>query len=316
MKVDQFYQSRQSDWQTLTSLLDRSVEKLSPEEVLLLGNLYRSTTSDLALAKREFPRHRVTVYLNQLVARGHSALYRSEPLAVGRIIQYVKYGFPQTFRETAPFFVAAALLLILPSLIAGLLTNWEPEAASWLLPPQIQELIPLIENQELWTEIPVAERPYVSSAITTNNIRVSFLAFSGGITAGLLTVYVLIFNGLLLGGLTGLTAHYDVGFELWTFVIGHGVIELTAIFIAGGSGLMLGWAMLRPGLFRRRDALVLAAQKAVILIMACIPLLMIAGTIEGFISPNENIPSLVKWSVGFGSGVVLYSYLLLAGRKP
>ncbi|MCP5098638.1 MAG: stage II sporulation protein M [Chloroflexi bacterium] len=318
MNVEQFYQSRQSDWQMLSKLLDRTqkqVEKLSPDEVLLMGNLYRSITSDLALAKRAFPRHRVTVYLNQLVARGHSVLYRSEPLAINRIIYYFKKGFPQTFRDTLPFFVVAALLMILPTILAGLITNWQPEAASWLLPQQVQDLIPMIEEQELWTDIPVGERPFMSSAITTNNIRVSFLAFGGGMLAGLATVYVLIFNGLMLGGLTGLTAHYDVGFELWTFIIGHGVIELTTIFIAGSSGLMLGWAILRPGLLRRRDALVLAARKAVVLIGACVPLLMIAGTIEGFLSPNENVPILVKWSVGIGSGVLLYSYLLLAGRE-
>ncbi|MFQ5422306.1 MAG: stage II sporulation protein M, partial [Anaerolineae bacterium] len=240
----------------------------------------------------------------------------SEPMAIGRLLDYVRTGFPQTFREALPFFLTAALLMIVPALVAGLLTNWTPEASRWLLPQEVQSLIPQIENQELWTDIPVAERPYISSAITTNNIRVSFLAFGGGMVAGLLTVYVLIFNGLLLGGLTGLTAHYDVGFELWTFVIGHGVIELTTIIIAGGSGLMLGWTMIRPGLYRRRDALTLAARKAVNLIIGCIPLLMIAGTIEGFLSPNENIPWPVKWSVGLGTGILLYSYLFFAGRNP
>ena len=106
-----------------------------------------------------------------------------------------------------------------------------------------------------------------------------------------------------------------IGFELWTFVIGHGVIELTVIFIAGGSGLMLGWAILRPGLMRRRDALALAARKAVYLLLGAVPWLVVAGTIEGFISPNEDIPIPVKWAVGIGSGIVLYSYLLFAGRE-
>jgi uncharacterized membrane protein SpoIIM required for sporulation len=149
----------------------------------------------------------------------------------------------------------------------------------------------------------------------TNNIRVSFLAFSSGVTAALLTVYVMIFNGLLIGGLLGLTSHYDVGFELGTFMIGHGVIELTTIFIAGGSGLMLGWAIIHPGLLRRRDALALAARKALRLIMGCVPLLVIAGVIEGFISPNENLAWPIKWSVGLLTGVLLYGYLLLAGRE-
>jgi uncharacterized membrane protein SpoIIM required for sporulation len=318
MDVEQFYRSRQAEWRQFSRLVERSeanAGQLSPDEVKAIGRLYRAVTSDLALAQRAFPRHRVTLYLNQLVARGHATIYRGEPLDVGRLINYVKSGFPRAYRQAFPFILAAMVLLLLPALAAGLATNWRPEASGWLLPAQVQELIPSIQERELWTDIPVEQRPYASSFIMTNNIRVSFMAFGGGVTAGLLTIYTLIFNGLLLGGLTGLTAHYDVGFELWTFVISHGVIELSTIFIAGGSGLMLGWAIIQPGLLRRRDALTLAARHAVRLIIGCVPLLVAAGLIEGFISPNEHIHWAIKWSIGVISGVALYGYLLLAGRE-
>jgi uncharacterized membrane protein SpoIIM required for sporulation len=317
MNAEQFYRSRLADWQQLTALLDKSqqMNPLSPAEVQQMGLLYRSVTSDLALAQREFPRHQVTTFLNQLVARGHATIYQGEPLAMSRLKHYFLVGLPTTFRESLPFMIAAALLLIVPAVIAGFLTNWQPDASTWLLPADVQSLRPLIEDQELWTNIPVEERPYTSAFLMTNNIRVSFMAFGGGITAGLFSLYILIFNGLLLGGITGLTAHYDVGFELWTFVIGHGVIELSAIFIAGGSGLMMGWAIINPGLLKRGDALMLAARKAVKLIIGCVPILIVAGLIEGFISPNENIPWPVKWSVGVVTGVLLYSYLLLVGRS-
>ncbi|MCC6606924.1 MAG: stage II sporulation protein M [Anaerolineae bacterium] len=317
MNAEQFYRSRQADWQQLTALLDKSqqMNRLSPAEVQQMGLLYRSVTSDLALAQREYPRHQVTAFLNQLVARGHATIYQGEPLAVRRLKHYFLVGLPTTFREALPFMITAALLLIVPALIAGFLTNWQPDASTWLLPANVQSLRPLIEDQELWTNIPVEERPYTSAFLMTNNIQVSFMAFGGGISAGLFSLYILVFNGLLLGGITGLTAHYDVGFELWTFVIGHGVIELSAIFIAGGSGLMLGWAILQPGLLKRGDALMLAGRKAVKLIIACVPILIVAGLIEGFISPNENIPWPVKWGVGIVTGILLYSYLLLAGRQ-
>jgi uncharacterized membrane protein SpoIIM required for sporulation len=318
MNVDQFYQSRQADWAHFSRLLDRSqrgLSDLTPAEVQIMGQLYRAVSSDLALAQRDFPTHRVTIYLNQLVARGHSVMYQSEPLAVNRIVRFVTTGFPETFRQTLPFFVMAAVLFILPGLLVGLFTYLQPATARVALPPEVQDLIPMIEDQELWTEIPVAERPFSSSFIMTNNIRVAFLAFAGGATAGLLTLYILIYNGLMLGGITGLTAHYGVGFDLWTFVIGHGVIELSVIIMAGASGLMMGWAIIHPGLLRRRDALALAARKAVRLVVGCVPLLVIAGLIEGFISPNELLPWPVKWGVGLVSGVILYSYLFLAGRK-
>jgi uncharacterized membrane protein SpoIIM required for sporulation len=315
---DQFYRSRQHDWQQFDQLVKRSQanpQQLAPEEVKRLGQLYRAVTSDLALAQREFPNHRLTDYLNQLVAQGHTTIYRGEPLATRRLRRFLTHRFPQVFRQTLPFTLVAALLLCLPALLVGLAVYADPEAALIFLPPQVQQLIPLVEQQELWVDIPVTERPYFSSMIMTNNIRVSFLAFAGGVTAGLFTVYILMFNGLLLGGLTGLTAYHGVGWELWHFVIGHGVIELSTIFIAGGSGLMLGWAIINPGLLSRRDALTRAAQKALYLILGCVPLLVIAGLIEGFISPNENIPPLLKWGVGLGSGLLMYAYLLLAGHE-
>ncbi|MCI0394208.1 MAG: stage II sporulation protein M [Chloroflexi bacterium] len=318
MNVEQFYQSRQGDWKQLTGLLDRgqgNIHRLSPEEINTLGRLYRAATSDLALAQRDFPSHRITTYLNQLVGRAHAVIYRGEPMAGNRLWRFVSSGFPRIYRQTWPFILAAALLMILPAVVAGLATAWQPEAAVWLLPAEVQNLIPQIEEQELWTNIPIDERPYASAFIMTKNIRVAFLAFGSGALAGVLTVWIMIFNGLLLGGLTGLTAHYGVGFELWTFVIGHGVVELSVIFMAGGAGLSLGWAILRPGLLRRRDALALAARHSVRLIMGCVPLLVLAGTIEGFISPAEGIPWPVKWSIGIGSGLLLYSYLFLAGRE-
>jgi len=318
MRVDKFYESRQGDWKALSTLLDRSqngVQRLTPEELDSLGRLYRAATSDLALAQRDFPQHQVTRYLNQLVARAHALVYRGEPVAYNRLLRFATTGFPRAFREALPFIIVAALLFFVPALASAVSTAIHPPSARWLLPAETHHLIPMIERQELWTDIPVAQRPYASSFIMQNNIRVTFLAFGGGILFGTLTLWAMAYNGLLLGGITGLTIHHNVGFELWTFIIGHGVVELSVIVIAGGAGLMLGWALIHPGMIRRRDALTIAARKAIRLLIGCVPLLMIAGSIEGFISPNENIPWPVKWGIGVGSGVLLYSYLLLSGRE-
>jgi uncharacterized membrane protein SpoIIM required for sporulation len=318
MRPDELYNAQKENWTALNALVERGqrqIDSLSPEDVQLLGRLYRQTTSDLAMAQRDFPRHQVTAYLNQLVGRAHAAIYRDEPLQTNRLVDFVRRGFPRLFRKTLPFTLAAALLFILPALATGVSTFLAPQSALWLLPVEVQSLIPTIEERELWVDIPIKERPYASSFIMQNNIRVSFLAFASGMTAGLMTVWVMILNGLILGGLTGLTAHYGVGWELWNFVIGHGVLELSVIFMAGGSGLMLGWAILRPGLMRRRDALTAAAQDAVKLLLGAVPMLVVAGMIEGFISPAENISPLFKWGVGILSGLLFYAYLFLAGRE-
>jgi uncharacterized membrane protein SpoIIM required for sporulation len=319
MRADQFQRRRQADWERLTRLLNRTrdgSERLSTAEVEELARLYRSATSDLALAQRDFPRHPVTAYLNGLVGRTHALLYRGEPLAYRRLVRFATHGFPRAYRAALPFVLAATLLFFLPALLSGLIAAYSPESARWLLPQSVQQLIPTIEGQELWTDIPVHERPFASSFIMTNNIQVAFLAFAGGALAGTVTVWVLLLNGLVLGGITGLTAHYGLAFDLWTFVIGHGVIELSVICMAGGSGLMMGWALLRPGLLRRRAALTLAARRSLRLLAGCVPLLLIAGAVEGFISPAESLPWFVKWGVGLGSGALLYAYLFLAGRGP
>ncbi len=316
-QAKEFYESRRRDWESLEALLKKCHRyvSLSPEQVDTLGRLYRAATSDLALAQRDFPDHQVTRYLNQLVARTHAAIYRSEPVAWRKIRRFFTHDFPHTYRTSLPYIWVAALLLIVPGLAGFVSTLIYPDSAYVLLPAETQYLIPMIENQELWTDIPVSERPYASAFIMQNNIQVTFMAFGGGVLVGLLTVWVMVLNGFLLGGITGLTTHYGIGFDLWTFVIGHGVVELSVITIAGGSGLMLGWAILRPGLLRRTDALRLAARRAVRLLGGCVPLLVAAGMIEGFISPAEFLPWPVKWGVGLLSGLLLYAYLFFSGRE-
>lgn len=318
MDAHQLFRQQRHQWLRLSDLLDlaqQDARKLTPQQVEELSRLYRGAAADLALARRDFPQDDVTRYLNQLVARGHATIYQEEPLALNRLRRFAGSGFPQAFRRLLPYFLIAAALFIIPGILIGLVAAWNPTAAQQLLPPQVQDLVPMIEEQNLWTDIPVSDRPYTSAFIMRNNIQVIFLAFAGGVLMGLFTLYILVLNGMLIGGVTGLTAHYGVGFDLWTFVIAHGVIELSVIFMAGGAGLALGWALLRPGLLSRRDALSQAARLAVRIIIGAVPLLVIAGLIEGFISPNETIPWFMKWIVGLASGVVLYSYLLLGGRE-
>lgn len=318
MRVELFITNRQSDWKDLETLLEKIGQKresLNPAQAERLGNLYRGATSDLALAQRDFPNHKITRYLNQLVGRAHSAIYVRRNFSWQSISHYFRHEVPVTFRKQSHFVLIAFLLFMLPAFGIGLLTNISPEAARFALPPQVQQLIPVIEEQELWTEMSPNMRPLFSTGIMTNNIRVSFLAFAGGMTAGLLSTYIMIFNGVLVGGLLGLTYHHGIGFGLLTFMVAHGVVELSVIFIAGGAGLMIGWAILRPGPISRLDAIRLAANDAVKLIIICVPLLVITGLIEGFISPAEAIPWPVKFGVGISTGALLFWYLLFTGTE-
>ncbi len=318
MNAEDLFRLHKSEWLDLEALLeqaDRRTSTLSPQAIQKLSILYRLASADLALAQRDFPNSQLANYLNQLVGRGHAILYRSEPLALNRINRFVLSGFPQTFRHLLPFFLISFAMFSIPALIAGICTDLAPSSARWLLPQSAQDLIPMIQEKQLWVNIPTVERPFTSSFIMTNNIQVSFIAFAGGITAGLLTTWALIQNGLIIGGLLGLTSHYGLGWDLATFIVGHGVLELSVIFMSGGAGLSLAWAILRPGLFKRSSVVANAGKLAVKLLCGAAPLLVVAGVIEGFLSPAENIQTWFKWCVGISSGILLYTYLFFAGKE-
>ncbi|RKU35993.1 hypothetical protein C6495_04315 [Candidatus Poribacteria bacterium] len=167
-------------------------------------------------------------------------------------------------------------------------------------------------DKTTWNNTSAEARNLLSSFVITNNIRVAFLAFAAGIAFMLGSVYVLAFNGVYIGAVAGLSHVHGLSLALWSFVSPHGYIELTAIFIAGGAGLKMGYALIAPGLFTRKRALTEAAKTAVRLLGGCIALFLIAGVIEGFISPSELPPS-VKIGIGAMTGVVLFQYLFRAG---
>ena len=295
-------------------LLERSegngLRQFSADDVEALGTAYRQVMSDLAIAQRDFPDDQLTLWLNGLASRAHLRLYRAPAPSWRRLGQFFWTDFARRFRAAGPYLLAAALLLFVPALAAYFGALLDPTLRDALVPAPMRQVM---QNGRTWTDIQPAMRPGMATLIFTNNIQVAFLAFAGGVLFGLGTVYVLVTNGLLLGGVLGAAQYYGVAPLLLAFVSPHGYLELTCIAIAGAAGLMMGDALLRPGLLLRREAVARAARRAVELVVGAAPVLIVAGTLEGFVSPSE-LPMWLKFLIGPTVGVVLYVLLLRVGR--
>lgn len=317
MPIDRFINERKSAWQRLEELLKSldqlTLRRLHREEVRELGRIYRRTASDLAIARAESRDPRLINYLNSLVIRAHGRIYRADPQGYGRIARFFTRDFPLAFRRTWGYTATAFGVFLLFGLIAFFGTRHDPDFSEFAgISSGFREVV-INQRTHWWEDLNQASQ-VGSSQIFTNNIRVTFYAFALGALLGLGTLYVLAFNGAMVGAILALTYRAGFGNDLATFMVGHGVIELSCIFISGGAGLLIGTAVLMPGDLSRGDALKSRGMEAVRLIVGCVPLLVIAGIIEGFISPQPISP-LIKISIGAVTGIALYSYLLLAGRE-
>ena len=314
MTRDEFLNKKQPIWSELERSLKHTphfrANKMSPTQLDRMGYLYRRVTSDLAVARRDFPDDRCVPYLNALASRAHAGIYQSSPLKRNTIHHFFLAGFPALFRSNLRF-VAAAFLMFVVGFIAAYWIALENQGLAEKLAPR--HLVETIHDKEMWTDVPALQRNLFASFVITNNIQVAFAAFALGITFMIGTMYILAFNGVLIGVIAGLCHVHGLALPLWSFVSPHGYIELTTIFIAGGAGLKMGYALIAPGLLTRKQALTDAAKVAVQLIGGCVVLLVIAGIIEGFVSPS-SLPPIFKIGFGFTTGVLLFCYVLLLGR--
>ena len=318
MPTDRFIRERKGAWQRLEDLLTllerMSLRRLHREEVRELGRIYRRTASDLAIARAESRDPRLVDYLNSLVIRAHGRIYRAGALEGGhRVRDFFVRDFPRTFRRTWRYTAIAFAAFIIFAAI-GFLGTWQDVEFSEVLGIDAGWREMNTDAGVRWWEQLNEANQIGGAFIMTNNIWVMFNAFAYGALFGVGTLYAMAFNGALIGAVLALTYRAGYGNELLTFMAGHGVIELSCIFFAGGAGLLIGSAMLMPGDLSRLDALRLRGSQAIQLIVGCVPLLVLAGIIEGFISPAPISP-LYKIGVATMTGVALYTYLLLAGRE-
>ncbi|HYK11912.1 MAG TPA: stage II sporulation protein M [Gemmatimonadales bacterium] len=296
------------------------VTGLSASDIPGFAAQYREVAADLARARTYGVPTPVIGYLERLVAAGHTAMYRNR--AGGRDRQplwpVISREFPGAVLQSWRYVLTAFLMFVIPGIVGYTLVRSRPDIADEIAPPVMVSRAQAAADREArgigYAQSPEEALPEVAAFIIQNNIKVCFVTFAGGLLAGLLTVLSLVANGLSLGVGLGVFTNYHAASYLLTFVAGHGVLELTAIFISGGAGFRLAHALIAPGDRTRRDALVIDGRIAVKMIGMVVVLLGIAGTIEGLLSASDA-PATVKFGVSGTSAVFLLLYLANGWRN-
>lgn len=303
---------RKENWSRLEALVNRietsSLKTLSSAELQQFGLLYRQAAADLSAVRADEGSRTLEAYLNRLVSRAHNFIYSGDRLNLSSVWQFLSKGYPRVFRRLLPYTAAAFAIFLAGALLGTLLTIARPQFMHVMLGPQ---MVNKIEHHQMWTDSILTAKPQASSLIMTNNIAVCFYTYVGGIFAGLGTIYLMFTNGMSIGVVTTACTQNHMALNMWSFIAAHGALEIPSIFISGGAGLRLASGLLFPGMLRRRDALARAGNESIRLLSGTIPMLVIAGLLEAFLSPTQA-PLALKFSV---SAVLLTGLCLWLGES-
>ncbi|MBU1109882.1 MAG: stage II sporulation protein M [Candidatus Riflebacteria bacterium] len=307
-------------WEETEQLLGRFdsaiFNQITPAEVMRLGELYTELISDLNKLTTSVDDPPARARVNHLALRTYGAIYQKKTMTFADLLRFFISGFPGLIRKRLHFVIASTMMFLVAALIGYLCIHAKSRLVDLVVPP--------VEQQRLKT-LALSSRPNqphpmaressfgLSSTIMVNNIRVSILAFATGIFFGIGTIVILINNGLMLGALAAL--YTDAGYSsyFWSLILPHGGIELVSIFIGGAAGLIVGYALINPGSYHRKDWLVKEGNEAIQLVIGIIPLLVIAALIEAYITPAYlSVEIKLTLSAFFFLALMIY---LVVGAK-
>lgn len=314
MTVDRFVADRADQWTELEGLVRAAgsrPERLGATRVRRLGELYRAAAADLAAARRRWPTEPAVARLDDLVGRARIAVY-GRSTRRDSFVAFFSRRYWTRVRDARAALLISALLLFAPMAAATLWGHSDPQMATRIVPGALRG-----ESDEVGIgSLEPGEKATFSAEIMTNNIRVTFLTLAGGVTGGVVTALTLVYNGLLIGALGGALLLVGSGPVFLELVAPHGVLELSCIVVSGAAGLGMGAALVAPGDRRRTAALADAARVATELALGTAPWLVVAGLVEGFVTPEQIglWPALV---VGIALGAVYWLLVVLrAERAP
>lgn len=300
-------------WQNLEAEVGRAHGRslATTEEALRTLEAYRTLARDLASARELAPQSAATAALATAYSRLHVAVSRPPRFGRARWLTLFRDQIPAAARSVRTLTLWIAVLLVGSALAGWWLISTYPELVGLIASEQ---MISGVEQGHIWTDqlLNVAPSSLLSARIFSNNAVVASGAFCAGLFFGLGTFYMIALNGLMLGGLLAFTHQHGLMLSLVRFILAHGPVELSVICLAGAAGTALGESLIRPSLPTRAQSLRACAEHVGPLLIACVLLLIGAGLIEGFISPDARFSIPLRLTVGIGYWVLML--LLLSGQ--
>jgi uncharacterized membrane protein SpoIIM required for sporulation len=311
---------KQEQWKTLTGILERGKQlglaKLPTTDLQRLGSVYRMTSADLAYLRTQHATPELINYLNDLVGDAHGVLYVDEGgmNGVRQVVHFFTTEMAYVLRRRMGYIGVAFALTVVAAIFSYAMVRINPSNEDFFIPKEFQS------SFDAWKQgfadhgdISPSEGALFSSSLMVHNIQVGVGAYGTGITT-VLPAWMMFENGEILGALIAVVQPTGHLASMWAGILPHGVCELTAIFIAGGAGFLVGWSVLCPGQYSRKDALVINGKDSVKMMVATVPLLIVAGIIEGNVS-HSSIPHIWKFTLAFVEFTALVSYVYARPAK-
>lgn len=313
MDVDSYIARNQGSWDRLADLTRRarrSVAKLEPGELEELLALYQRTSSQLSYARTTYREPALTARLTRLVASANGVIYGKRARSLRVVTDFFRISFPAAVWHQRRPIVAATLLFVVPAVLIGVWLLNDPVAMDASASPSYRQTFVEDRFEQYYSEKPSA---LFFTEVTTNNIRVGFLAFALGSLLCLPGALILVVNAVYLGTAASWMISEGDALRFWGLILPHGALEITAIVIAGGAGLALGWAIIAPGDRTRVDAIAEEGRRAVVIVLGLMATFTAAGLIEGFVT-GSGLPPVIRVGVGLAAWVVFMAYLVVFGR--
>lgn len=311
VNLDRFVAVHQPTWHRLGTMAARNPASLSADDIATFIADYQRTSTHLSMARRTYADPDLTARLSQLVATAGATLYGTRARTLAGITRFVTETFPAALWHLRWHVGSATGIFLGVAVGLGAWVAVSPTALDAALPQAVQDALVAGDFVEYYSDRPSGQ---FFAEVGLNNIQVGFLAFATGILAGLPTVYVLVINAANVGLAGGLFHARGVAEVFWGFITPHGLLELTAVFVAAGMGLALGWSWIDPGELPRGESLRRQASRAITVVTGLVAVFLLAGLIEGFVT-GAPLPTWFRVGVGVVAEAAFLAYAWVLGRR-